>query len=315
VAKTFAMVFPGQGSQSVGMLAELASAFPLVVDTFREASDALGFDLWHMVQNGPDTDLNMTRNTQPAMLAAGVAVWRVWRGQGGAVPAVMAGHSLGEYSALVCAGALDFGDAVKLVAERGRLMQEAVPEGSGAMAAILGLDDYRVREVCAQAAEDQVCEAVNFNSPGQVVAAGDKAAVERAIALAKGAGAKRALLLPVSVPSHCALMRPAAERLAQRLAGTAIVAPGIPVIHNVNVETASDPDQIRALLAAQLHNPVRWAETALKVKAEGISLMVEAGPGKVLSGLAKRIDSDLKGLAAFDSASLEAALKETSDAE
>lgn len=309
------MVFPGQGSQSVGMLAELAGAFPAVADTFREASDALGFDLWAMVQNGPDTDLNMTRNTQPAMLAAGVAVWRVWQGQGGAMPSLMAGHSLGEYSALVCAGALGFADAIKLVAERGRLMQEAVPEGSGAMAAILGLDDDRVREVCVQAAEGQVCEAVNFNSPGQVVAAGDKAAVERAIALAKAAGSKRALLLPVSVPSHCALMAPAAERLAQRLAETAIDAPAIPVIHNVNVETASDPDQIRALLAAQLHKPVRWAETALKMKAMGANPLVEAGPGKVLSGLAKRIDPDLKGLAVYDPASLEAALKEISHAD
>lgn len=315
MAKPFAMVFPGQGSQSVGMLADLAAAFPQVTETFQEASDALGFNLWALVQNGPEADLNMTRNTQPAMLAAGIAVWRVWQGQRGALPSVLAGHSLGEYSALVAGGALAFADAVKLVTERGRLMQEAVPEGSGAMAAILGLDDDKVREVCAQAAEGQVCEAVNFNSPGQVVAAGDKAAIDRVIALAKAAGAKRALPLPVSVPSHCALMRPAAERLAQRLAETSVSTPAIPVIHNVNVETASGPESIRALLAAQLHQPVRWVESALKMKALGAHLMVEAGPGKVLSGLAKRIDPDLKGLAVFDPAGLEAALKEVSHAE
>ncbi|WP_177419991.1 ACP S-malonyltransferase [endosymbiont of Lamellibrachia barhami] len=305
----FSIVFPGQGSQSVGMLKTLADDFSSVGDTFTEASDTLGFDLWKLVLEGPKEALNQTQNTQPAMLAAGVAVWRVWQAQGGAAPAVMAGHSLGEYSALVCAGAMGFADAVSLVAKRGRFMQEAVPEGTGAMAAILGLDDDKVRDVCAAAAESQVVEAVNFNSPGQVVIAGSKAAVDRACGLAKEAGAKRALPLPVSVPSHCALMKPAAERLAEQLQDVAIEMPSIPVLHNVDVAVAADTGAIRARLAEQLHHPVRWVETIQSISERGIDKIVEAGPGKVLTGLNKRIDRKLTGFAVLDSDTLNAALE------
>jgi [acyl-carrier-protein] S-malonyltransferase len=302
-------VFPGQGSQAVGMLAELAAAYPLVGDTFAEASAALGLDLWRLVQEGPAEELNLTHNTQPAMLAAGVAVWRVWQQQGGVQPAYLAGHSLGEYTALVAGGAIEFADAVRLVAERGRLMQAAVPEGTGAMAAILGLDDDQVRAACAQAAAGEVVEAVNFNSPGQVVIAGHAGAVARAVEAAKAAGAKRAVTLPVSVPSHCALMRPAAERLAQRLASMAVRVPQIPVLHNVDVAVASTADAVRDRLARQLHSPVRWAETVKRLVAEGVTLVVEAGPGKVLAGLNKRIDKNLESVAAYDPASLAAALE------
>ncbi len=305
----FNIVFPGQGSQSVAMLAGLADAFPLVSETFQEASDALGFDLWKMTQQGPAEALNLTHNTQPAMLAAGIAVWRIWCEHGGSQPALMAGHSLGEYSALVAAGSLSFSDAVKLVAERGRLMQEAVPQGVGAMAAILGLDDDKVRELCAQAAGSEVVEAVNFNSPGQVVVAGNKSAVDRMVALAKEAGAKRALPLPVSVPSHCALMKPAAEKLAARLIDIEIKVPSIPVIHNVTVGEATDLDDIRGLLAKQLYSPVRWVETIQTMTGNETKYIVEAGPGKVLAGLCKRIDRTVSGLAVFDPASLEKAME------
>jgi [acyl-carrier-protein] S-malonyltransferase len=306
---TFSIVFPGQGSQSVGMLGALAEAYPLVAQTFVEASDTLGYDLWDLVSNGPAEDLNQTARTQPAMLAAGVSVWRLWQSQGGATPRLMTGHSLGEYSALVCAGAISFEDAVGLVAERGRFMQEAVPEGAGGMAAILGLDDDRVREVCAAAAESEVVEAVNFNSPGQVVIAGNKAAVDRACELAKGAGAKRALPLPVSVPSHCALMKPAAERLSEKLATIAITPPAIPVLHNASVEIADDVAMIRQLLTAQLYSPVRWVETVTQMAAEGASLILEAGPGKVLTGLTKRIDRNLDSVAVFSPETLNKALE------
>jgi len=309
MSKEFSLVFPGQGSQSVGMLADLAAAFPLVTATFQEASDVLGFDLWQLVQDGPAEELNLTHNTQPAMLAAGIAVWRVWQAQGGANPTVTAGHSLGEYSALVAAGALGFSDAVALVAERGRLMQQAVPEGTGAMAAILGLEDDKVRALCSDAAQGEVVEAVNYNSPGQVVVAGNKTAVERMIELAKGAGAKRALPLPVSVPSHCALMKPAAEQLAVRLAGVSISAPAIPVIHNVTVAECAEPDQIRQLLAQQLHSPVRWVETVQAIAGRNLDTVIESGPGKVLAGLNKRIDRSIKGLAVYDPASLESAME------
>ncbi|EGW53414.1 ACP S-malonyltransferase [Candidatus Endoriftia persephonae] len=305
----FCIVFPGQGSQSVGMLSALAETHPVVLETFNEASDALGFDLWQLVQQGPKEMLNQTSNTQPAMLAAGVAVWRAWLAEGGPQPVTMAGHSLGEYSALVCADALQFADAVSLVADRGRFMQEAVPEGTGGMAAILGLDDDKVREVCAAAAESEVAEAVNYNSPGQVVIAGSKAAVDRACGLAKEAGAKRALPLPVSVPSHCALMRPAAERLSERLADIAISKPTIPVIHNVDVAESVDADEIRRCLAEQLYSPVRWVETIQSMAAQGASNIIEAGPGKVLTGLNKRIDRKLTGYAVFDSEGLTKALE------
>jgi [acyl-carrier-protein] S-malonyltransferase len=302
-------VFPGQGSQAVGMLADLAAAFPSVRATFDEASAALGLDLWQLVQEGPAEALNVTCNTQPAMLAAGVAVWRVWREQGGAVPGLLAGHSLGEYTALVAAEAIGFADAVRLVAERGRLMQAAVPEGEGAMAAILGLDDAQVRTVCAEAARGDVVEAVNFNSPGQVVIAGSAAAVERAIAAAKAAGAKRAVTLPVSVPSHCALMRPAAERLSERLAGISVRAPAIPVLHNVNADRVDGPAAIREILARQLYSPVRWVDTVRRMHAEGVRTCVECGPGKVLAGLGKRIAKEMECLAVYDPAGLAAALE------
>jgi [acyl-carrier-protein] S-malonyltransferase len=312
--KKIAVVFPGQGSQSVGMLRELASEQQVVRETFAEASDALGSDLWALVSDGPKELLDRTDMTQPAMLASGVAVWRAWTQAEGARPAFMAGHSLGEYTALVCSGALGFSDAVSLVAQRGRFMLEAVPAGTGAMAALLGLSDGQVAAVCAEAAEGQVLEPVNFNSPGQVVIAGDAAAVERGIAAAKNAGAKRALKLPVSVPSHCALMRPAAERLATELANVGLQAPQIPVLHNVSVDTAAEPEPIRDLLVRQLYSPVRWVETVTRLAEEGTTTVLEAGPGKVLAGLSKRIDKQLEALAVYDPKGLDAALEVTQDA-
>ncbi|MEC6815781.1 ACP S-malonyltransferase [Photobacterium toruni] len=304
----FAIVFPGQGSQTVGMLADLAEQFDVVKQTFAEASDALGYDLWALVQNGPVEDLNQTQRTQPALLTASVAIWRVWQQQGGEQPVVLAGHSLGEYSALVCAGVIDFQAAVKLVELRGKLMQEAVPAGVGAMSAIIGLDNDAIAAACAQAAEDQVCSPVNFNSPGQVVIAGNKEAVERANVLCKEAGAKRALPLPVSVPSHCALMKPAADKLAIALEGLAFSAPTIPVINNADVATETDPVAIKLALVKQLYNPVRWTESVERMAAEGVEELVEMGPGKVLTGLTKRIDRALSGVAVNDVASLTAAL-------
>jgi [acyl-carrier-protein] S-malonyltransferase len=306
--KQLAIVFPGQGSQSVGMLAELAAAYPDVQATFAEASGVLGYDLWALTQNGPEADLNQTDRTQPAMLAAGVAVWRAWCKQGGAMPAFMAGHSLGEYTALVCAGSLAFTDGIRLVAERGRRMQEAVPAGVGAMAAILGLEDDQVRQACADAAQGEVVQAVNFNSPGQVVIAGNKVAVERACEIAKTMGAKRAVPLAVSVPSHSSLMQPAAEAFAATLAATEIKAPQIPVIHNADVAAHATADAIRDALIRQIYNPVRWVETVQYLGAQGITRIVEAGPGKVLIGLNKRIDKNIASVAAFDSASLAEAL-------
>ncbi len=297
---TLAFVFPGQGSQSVGMLAELANVEPLVRAIFDEASMSLDRDLWSLVVNGPEQDLNQTRNTQPVMLTAGVAVWRVWRDKNGMKPSQMAGHSLGEYTALVCAGALDFANAVKLVDERAKLMQNAVPEGQGAMAAILGLDDESVRSACATAADGEVVEAVNYNAPGQVVIAGSKAAVSRAIEVAKDAGAKRAMPLPVSVPSHCALMKSAAEKLKSTLEDIEIATPEVPVIHNVDVTSHSDPGSIREALVKQLHNPVRWVDTIRAMAAEGMDALVECGPGKVLAGLNRRIERRMPVHAMFD---------------
>jgi len=303
------IVFPGQGSQSVGMLKELADAFAEVELTFAEAAEALGEDLWAIVQDGPVEKLNSTEITQPAMLAAGIAVWRVWQGQGGPQPAVMAGHSLGEYSALVAAGSLTFDHAIRLVAERGRLMQEAVPAGTGAMAAILGLDDEAVIQVCTDAAEGEVVEAVNFNSPGQVVVAGHQSAVERAVALATERGAKRAVMLPVSVPSHCALMKPAADRLAEILEDIPVQSPTIPVINNVDVAMPTDPDAIRDALVRQLYHPVRWVETIRRMQAEGADTLIESGPGKVLVGLNKRIERRMPALPVYDPDTLSAALE------
>ncbi|MGB9129931.1 MAG: ACP S-malonyltransferase [Thiobacillus sp.] len=302
-----AFVFPGQGSQSVGMMQGWGERAE-VRATFAEASDALGQDLWALVTEGPADLLNQTVNTQPAMLAADIAAWRVWQAAGGATPALLAGHSLGEYAALVAAGALNFADAVKLVRFRAEAMQAAVPEGVGAMAAILGLDDDAVRAVCNEAAAGEVVEAVNLNSPGQVVIAGNKAAVERAMALAKERGAKRALPLPVSVPSHSSLMLPAAEKLLAHLQDVMIAAPTIPVLHNTDVRSHADAGAIRAALAKQLHTPVRWVETVQALKAAGIDRVIECGPGKVLAGLAKRIDDSLPAVALVDEASLQAAL-------
>lgn len=288
-----AFVFPGQGSQSVGMLAELASENPQVQDTFSQASEVLGYDLWALTQNGPEADLNATHRTQPALLAASVAVWRVWQAKGGEQPQVLAGHSLGEYSALVCAGVLDFQDAIKLVQLRGELMQQAVPAGTGAMCAIIGLDDDKVIAACEQAAQDDVVSAVNFNSPGQVVIAGQTDAVARAGEACKEAGAKRALPLPVSVPSHCALMKPAAEKLAVELEKLQVNAPVIPVVNNVDVALPTDPELIRDALVRQLYSPVRWTESVQKLAEMGAEKVLEVGPGKVLTGLIKRIDKSL----------------------
>lgn len=306
--KKFAMVFPGQGSQAVGMLAELAGTFPIVEETFKQASAVLGYDLWQLVQQGPAEELNKTWQTQPALLAASVAIYRVWQQKYPELkPAMMAGHSLGEYSALVCAGVLDFQDAIKLVELRGKLMQQAVPEGTGAMYAIIGLDNEAIINACKQAEQGEVVSAVNFNSPGQVVIAGAKTAVERAAALCKEAGAKRALPLAVSVPSHCALMKPAADQLAVTLETMAINAPAITVVNNVDVATENESQAIRTALIRQLYSPVRWTETVEKMAQDGVQVLVEMGPGKVLNGLTKRIASELQAISVNDLASLNAA--------
>jgi len=287
----FAFLFPGQGSQSVGMMQGFGDQ-PVIRDTFAEASGVLGQDLWRMITE-PNEDLNQTANTQPLMLTAGVAVWRAWLEAGGAQPSVMAGHSLGEYTALVAAGALEFSAALPLVRYRAEVMQGAVAEGVGAMAAILGLDDEAVRAVCAESAQGEVLEAVNFNSPGQVVIAGHKSAVERGMEAAKAKGAKRALILPVSVPSHCALMKPAADKLAAYLESVAVSAPQIPVLHNADVQAYSDAQSIKNALVCQLYSPVRWVETVQAIAAQGIAHAAECGPGKVLAGLNKRIVADM----------------------
>ncbi|AVF60626.1 ACP S-malonyltransferase [Vibrio diabolicus] len=303
----FAIVFPGQGSQAVGMLAELGEQYDVVKQTFAEASDALGYDLWALVQNGPAEDLNETFRTQPALLASSVAIWRVWQELGLDQPANLAGHSLGEYSALVCAGVIDFKEAIKLVELRGKLMQEAVPAGTGAMYAIIGLADDAIAKACEDAAQGEVVSPVNFNSPGQVVIAGSKDAVERAGALCKEAGAKRALPLPVSVPSHCALMKPAAEKLAVALESIEFNSPQLPVINNVDVVAETDPAKIKDALVRQLHSPVRWTETVELMHEQGVEQLLELGPGKVLTGLTKRIVKTLTAAAVNDVASLDAA--------
>ncbi|CAH0533030.1 Malonyl CoA-acyl carrier protein transacylase [Vibrio stylophorae] len=303
----FAIVFPGQGSQAVGMLAELAEQHSVVTETFAEASEVLGYDLWALVQNGPTEDLNQTQRTQPALLAASVAIWRVWQQQGGAMPSVMAGHSLGEYSALVCAGVIDFKAAIQLVELRGQLMQQAVPAGVGAMSAIIGLENDVIAKACEEAAQGQVVSPVNFNSPGQVVIAGNAEAVARANELCKEAGAKRALPLPVSVPSHCALMKPAADELAKALENIEFNAPQVAVINNVDVAAETAPAAIKDALVRQLYGPVRWTEVVEKMAAQGVENLIEMGPGKVLSGLTKRIDRNLASTSVNDVASLEAA--------
>jgi [acyl-carrier-protein] S-malonyltransferase len=304
--ENLAFVFPGQGSQKVGMLADMAAEFPVVEQTFAEASEVLGYDLWALVQTGPQEELNLTERTQPMLLTASVAIWRVWNEKGGAKPALMAGHSLGEWTALVCAGVVAFQDAVNLVQQRGKFMQEAVPAGEGAMAAVIGLDDDAIKVACDQAAGDEVVAPVNFNSPGQVVIAGSAAAVERAIPLCKEAGAKRAMPLPVSAPFHTSLMKPAADRLAEQINATQFSAPEVPVVHNVSAKTEADPEGIKALMIEQIYAPVLWSDCVRTMSKAGITQMVECGPGKVLSGLAKRIE---KGLSAFPAESPDALVK------
>jgi len=302
------MVFPGQGSQSVGMLQSFADT-PAVRDVFIEASDVLGQDLWKLISAGPVEDLNSTVNTQPVMLAADYAVYRAWRAAGGTVPAIMAGHSLGEYSALVVAGALDFRDALPLVRYRAQAMQEAVPFGVGGMAAILGLDDAAVRAACTEAAQGEVVEPVNFNAPGQIVIAGHKTAVERGIAAAKAKGARRAVILPVSAPFHSSLLKPAAQRLAEKLAGVTLKTPQIPVINNVDVAMLNEPQQIKDALARQACSPVRWVETIRSMAQAGVTHVVECGPGRILSALTNRIDDKLHSIALADATSLSQAIQ------
>ncbi len=291
------------------MLNDLSDAFPEVRQTFERASAILNRDLWTLVSEGPEAELNQTQNTQPVMLAAGVAVWEVWNKNISVRPAWMAGHSLGEYTALVCSGAIAFEEAILLVEARAKYMQEAVPEGAGAMAAILGLDDNQVIEICRQAAETEIVSAVNFNAPGQVVIAGHAEAVKRAAQAAKEAGAKRALILPVSVPSHCELMKPAAENLDPLLQNSRITAPTIPLIHNVDVASHNDTGIIRSVLREQLYKPVRWVETVIALSGKGVTHFVECGPGKVLTGLDKRIAKDATHLSVYDPESLTKALE------
>ncbi|AQQ67740.1 [acyl-carrier-protein] S-malonyltransferase [Microbulbifer agarilyticus] len=306
-----AFVFPGQGSQQIGMLADAAQAFPEVSATFSEASSVLGYDLWDLCQNGAQEDINLTERTQPLLLTASVSLYRAWLAQGGVTPAYMAGHSLGEWSALVCSGVLDFADGVRLVRERGRLMQEAVPAGEGAMAAVIGLDDSAVEVACAESAEGEVVAAVNYNSPGQVVIAGSAAAVGRAIDACKAAGAKRAMPLPVSAPFHTELMRPAADKLAPQIEATVFNAPATPIIHNVHAKTESDPAAIKALMVEQIYSPVRWTACVQSMAGFGVQQLVECGPGKVLAGLAKRIDRSLVAQNIESSEQLSAAVTAT----
>ena len=303
----FAVVFPGQGSQSVGMMGGFADS-PVVERTFREASAILGEDLWALAAQGPAEALARTVVTQPLMLTAGVACWRAWQERGGPMPAFFAGHSLGEYSALVAAGALRFEDALPLVRLRAQAMQEAVPEGTGGIAAIVGLADVLIAQVCAQAAQGEVLEPANLNSPGQVVIAGHRAAVERGMAAARAHGAKLARMLPMSAPSHCSLMRPAAERLRERLAGLPVATPKVPVVQNADVAAFDDPDRIRQALVEQLFRPVRWVETMRFLHAGGVTRIVECAPGKVLAGLVKRTVDGVEAIAITDSAALAAAI-------
>ena len=304
-----ALVFPGQGSQRVGMLASAAEQFPQIIDTFAEASAALDYDVWDMVQNGAQEDLNLTERTQPIILTASVALWRVWQHLNGPRPALMAGHSLGEFSALVCAGSLDFADAVRLVRNRGRYMQTAVPVGEGAMAAVMGLADDEINAACNDAAQDQVVEAVNFNSPGQVVIAGHVDAVRRASENCKERGAKRAVELPVSAPFHTSLMQPAGVKLAADIEQLTLKTPEIPVVHNVDAEVAADPAQIPGQLIRQISSPVQWVASINQMSQQGIGRVVECGPGKVLAGLCKRIDRGLEAYTTEAPAELEKALE------
>lgn len=310
MSEQLAFVFPGQGSQKVGMLAELAESYPVVEETFAQASGVLGYDLWQLIQKGPQEELNLTEKTQPMLLTASVAIWRIWEQKGGAKPVLMAGHSLGEWSALVCSGVVAFEDAVKLVQLRGKYMQQAVPAGVGAMAAIIGLDDDAINAACEQAAGDEVVAAVNFNSPGQVVIAGHAGAVERAIEGCKEAGAKRAMPLPVSAPFHTSLMRPAADNLAEQIMATEFSAPTVPVVHNVNAKTEADPEKIKQLMIEQIYTPVLWVDCTRTLVESGVTQVVECGPGKVLSGLCRRIEKSLSAFATETPADLDKALDE-----
>jgi [acyl-carrier-protein] S-malonyltransferase len=306
---SFAFVFPGQGSQSVGMLAPLAAAEPLVQETFAEASEVLGYDLWKLCQGGPEDELGKTERTQPAMLAAGVATWRVWRKHGGRMPAAMAGHSLGEYSALVAAGSLEFADALRLVELRGQLMQGAVPEGQGGMVAVVGLDDAGVEKLCASYTGGLVLEPVNYNAPGQVVVAGQADALKWLEANAKGAGARMVVRLPVSVPSHCSLMKAAALQLSGRLTQVDFKAPAVPVLHNLDAAPREQAVALRSALREQLYKPVRWAQTVQALARDGVGAFFECGPGKVLAGLNKRIlDKGVTSVALEEPAGIEQAL-------
>lgn len=307
-----AFVFPGQGAQAVGMMASW-SGNPTVAEACREASEALGYDLWQLVEEGPAEALDRTDRTQPALLTAGVALWRVWQERGGAQPVVLAGHSLGEYTALVAAGSLSLGEAASLVADRGRYMQEAVPAEQGGMAAIIGLTDEQVVAICAEAAQGEVVQAVNFNAPGQVVIAGSHDAVERAGAAAREAGAKRVLPLAVSAPSHCSLMQPAAERLAERLEAVSVAPPRIPVLHNVDVACSETAGDIKRRLVEQLARPVRWTETVRRMAGQGVGVVVECGPGKVLTGLTRWIERSLEGTALNEPEALEGLLERLQD--
>lgn len=306
--KNLAFVFPGQGSQKIGMLTGLASVNAIVLDTFSEASEALGYDLWELIQTGEQEAINLTERTQPILLTSSVAIWRLWQERSGPLPSQLAGHSLGEWSALVCSGVLGFVNALKIVRARGAYMQESVPVGFGAMAAILGLDDQTVLDACDTARQGDVVDAVNFNAPGQIVIAGSALAVERAIELCKASGAKRALPLPVSAPFHTSLMQPAAENLADLVNSTVFSAPQIPVIHNVHAQTESNPDAIKALMLEQIYKPVMWVDCVNELKAQGAEIHIECGPGRVLNGLSKRIDRELTSYPTDDVASLENAL-------
>ncbi|MBV1932308.1 MAG: ACP S-malonyltransferase [Porticoccaceae bacterium] len=314
VNNKLAFVFPGQGSQKIGMLADFASQSPLVLETFNQAADVLGYDIWDMVQNGSQEDINLTERTQPILLSASVALWRVWASQNDVQPAFLAGHSLGEWSALVCGGVVEFTDAVNLVRLRGAYMQQAVPEGQGAMAAVIGLDDAAISQCCEQAEQGEEVRPVNFNAPGQVVIAGASGAIDRAVELCKAAGAKRAMPLAVSAPFHTQMMKPAADRLAQDLAGVTFHAPQIPVVQNVHASIETDPERIRDLMVEQIYSPVRWVDCVKLLLSKGVETTVECGPGKVLCGLNKRIDKSLQLLSTDAPDSLNQAVQAVSAA-
>lgn len=303
-----AFVFPGQGSQKIGMLAELAEQNPIIERTFKEASEVLGYDMWQLIQQGEQDEINLTQRTQPILLTCSVAIWRLWKEKQGAVPSQMAGHSLGEWSALVCANVIDFADGLKIVEARGKYMQQAVPVGQGAMAAIIGLDDQAILDACSKASSLGVVDAVNFNAPGQVVIAGSNDAVEQAMEICKSAGAKRALPLPVSAPFHTSLMKPAADNLAEMVNAVTFRAPEVPIMHNVHAQNEQDPQAIKALMLEQIYSPVKWVDCVKQLKQSGVSTLVECGPGKVLSGLAKRIDRELTAVATESAADFDAAL-------